>query len=158
METLVIADGPLNFESTGRGLAVGLIKRITQLYLPSALVPVVAGLPPGTRTPLFAIRKKLPRYAWFLRLAPVRPAEADFHGLVRLEVHESLGKEKAQALADLTTGLLPRFAPPRARDPRSPQNLLPISALEGRLRRELGDPLLLRRWIEDVVTKEVVSA
>ena len=139
VDTLVICDGPLSFEETGRGLAIGFIKRITQLYLPPELMPVVAALPAGCRTPLFAIRAKYPRYSWYLRLAAVRPSESDFHGLARLEVTEPVGKDVAVLLANATVLALPTFAPPRARDPRSPQNLLPIGALESRLRRELGD-------------------
>jgi hypothetical protein len=37
------------------------------------------------------------------------------------------------------------------RDARAPQNLLPIGALETRLRHRLGDPLLLRRSIEHAI-------
>lgn len=161
--TLVVADGPLTFEEQGRGLAVGLIKRITRWYLPDPQVSVVARLPEGSRSPLFIIRSKnerrgFARFAWFLRLAKTRFAESVFHGLVRLEAHEAVGLDTARALADATTLLLPRFAPSRARDPRSPQNLLPIGALEQRLRRELGDQQLLRRWIETLVAKEVARA
>src|SRR5262249_55532709 len=147
-DTLVVTDGPLGAE--GKGNAVGLIKRISELYLPNCLVPVLIRLAAGTRTPLFAIRatnRRFDRLAWFLRLPPVLPGESELHGLVRLEVAESLGTTGARLLADLTAVLLPRFAPPRARDPRSPQNLLPIGALEQQLRRALGDQRLVRRWI-----------
>ena len=41
---------------------------------------------------------------------------------------------------------------------RQYENLFPIGALEGHLRRALGDPKLLRRWIESLVTKEVARA
>jgi hypothetical protein len=160
-ETLVVADGPLTFEDSGRGLAVGLVKRVTHLYLPPPLVQVVAVLPAGTRTPLFALHSRqhgFPRLSWFLRLADPQPGESELHGVVRLEVREAVGPAVARLLADLTAVRLPRFAPPRSRDPRSPQNLLPIGALEDRLRRDLGDPRLLRRWIEALVTKEVARA
>ena len=40
---------------------------------------------------------------------------------------------------------LPRFASDPVRDPRAPQNLYPVGALEARLRHRLGDPLLIRR-------------
>jgi hypothetical protein len=130
-DTLVIADGPLSFEAHGHGTAVGLIKRISHLYLPSNLVPFLATLPPGARTPLFGIQGKkggFSRLAWFVRLAQVRVGESELHGLVRLEVREHVGIDAAKLLADLTAVLLPRFAPPRSRDPRSPQNLIPIGA------------------------------
>jgi hypothetical protein len=64
-DTLVVTDGPLGAE--GKGNAVGLIKRISRLYLPGCLVPVLTRLPAGTRTPLFAIRANAAgriRVAW----------------------------------------------------------------------------------------------
>jgi hypothetical protein len=48
-------------------------------------------------------------------------------------------------LADTTAKLLPRFASSEHKDPRAPQNLYPIGALERELRRRLGDPHLLYR-------------
>jgi hypothetical protein len=157
-DTLVVTDGPLGAE--GKGNAVGLIKRISELYLPGCLLGVLTRLPAGTRTPLFAIRargRRFHRLAWFLRLAAVWPGESELHGLVRLEVAESVGREGARFLADLTTVLLPRFAPPRGRDPRSPQNLLPVGALEQQLRHALGDQRLVRRWIQTLVTREATT-
>jgi hypothetical protein len=158
-DTLVVTDGPLGAE--GKGNAVGLIKRISELYLPNCLLPVLTKLPAGTRTPLFAIRSKNRRFdrlAWFMRLASISPGESELHGLVRLEVAESLGATGARMLSDLAAVLLPRFAPSRGRDPRSPQNLLPIGALEQQLRHALGDQRLVRRWIEHLVAKEVTYA
>jgi uncharacterized protein len=160
-DTLVITDGPLSFETRGRGTAVGFIKRITQLYLPGRFMPLLASLPAAARTPLFAIRGSkggFGRYAWFLRLAEVRTGESDLHGLVRLEVREHVGRDAARLLADLTAVLLPRFAPARGRDPRSPQNLIPIGALEQQLRRALGDQRLVRRWIETLIFQEATRA
>jgi hypothetical protein len=158
-DTLVVTDGPLGAE--GKGQAVGLIKRIREPYLPSGLIPVLMRLPAGTRTPLFGIQgknRRFARLAWFLRLASVLPGESELHGLVRLEVAESAGRDGARLLADLTAVLLPRFAPPRARDPRSPQNLLPIGALEQQLRHALGDQCLVRRWIETLIARESTHA
>jgi hypothetical protein len=160
-DTLVISDGPLSFEATGRGTAVGFIKRITELYLPSTYLPVLMGLPLGARTPLFRIRARaggFERLAWYIRLAPARLGESELHGLARLEVQEAVGIEGTRLLADLTATILPPFAPTRGRDPRSPQNLLPIGALEQRLRHALGDPLLIRRWIQALVAKEMAHA
>lgn len=160
-DTLVITDGPLSFETHAQGTAVGLIKRVAQLYLPSTHVPLLAALPAESRTPLFAIRGSkggFGRFAWFLRLAEVRAAESDLHGLVRLEVRENVGRDAARLLADLTAVLLPRFAPARGRDPRSPQNLIPVGALEQQLRHALGDQRLVRRWIETLIHQEASNA
>ena len=59
-------------------------------------------------------------------------------------------------VADATASCLPRLAPSPGRDPRAPQNLLPIGALEGALRRRLGDARLVRRHIEALVAREIV--
>jgi hypothetical protein len=154
--TLVVADGPLTFQETVRGSAVGYVKRLFRLYLPPGLLQLLAALPLGNRTPLFALRssRRFARFSWFMRLAPRGIADSDLSGIVRLEVPEVTGLEAARRLADATAALLPRFAPTRARDPRAPQNLLPIGALEGQLRRRLGDARLLRRQIESLIAQE----
>jgi hypothetical protein len=125
------------------------VKRLFELYVEPALLGVLAALPAGTRSPLFALQAptRFARYSWFLRLATPHAADSDLAGLVRLEVSACIGKEAALRLADATALTLPRFAPGRGRDPRSPQNLLPIGALESHLRRSLGDPRLIRRKI-----------
>jgi hypothetical protein len=48
-------------------------------------------------------------------------------------------------LADLSTATLPRYASSAIKDPRAPQQLVPIAGLEQRLRRMLGDTKLLQR-------------
>ena len=48
-------------------------------------------------------------------------------------------------LADLTTRLLPPLASSPHKDPRAPQNLVPIGGLERELRHRLGDQQLLYR-------------
>ena len=156
-DTHTIVDGPLSFEPERRGLALGYIKRLHELYLPNKFIPLLATLPAGARTPMFAIQSAkagFSRYAWFQRLAAPGPGATELHGLVRLEVSTDVGLDVARGLADAATVWLPKTAPKRARDPRSPQNLLPIGALEQRLRVQLGDARLIRRWIETLVAKE----
>jgi len=152
-DTLVVADGPLTFGDPLRGGAVGYIKRLQKLYIPEDKLDLLSRLPPGSRTPLFGLRssKRFARYAWFLRLLAPHPGESELSGLVRLEVSESVGVETAKELADATAHTLPQFAPGRGRDPRAPQNLLPIGALESRLRRHLGDARLIRRHIQTLL-------
>ena len=155
--TLVIVDGPLSFVPERPEHALGYIKRLHDLYLPSRFLPFISAIPQGTRTPLFSIRSDkfgFSRYAWFQRLAEPAPGATELHGLVRLEVGATIALDTARQLADAATAWLPRIAPHRARDPRSPQNLLPIGALEQRLRARLGDTRLIRRWIETLVAKE----
>jgi hypothetical protein len=149
--TLVVADGPLRFGDRG-GCAVGYVKRFFQRH--DVPLSALAALPPGTRSPLFAINGNgFSRYSWFVRLAPRGPADFDLAGLARLEVSEAVGLAAARQLADGTSLRLPGFAPTRARDPRAPQNLLPIGALESRLRRLMGDPVLARRRIEAALAR-----
>jgi hypothetical protein len=157
---LVVVDGPLTFEEPGGSAAVGYVKRLFRLYLPPEHLALLAALPPGGRTPLFGLRstRRFARYAWFLRLAGPQAADSDLAGIVRLEVAESVGREEARRLADATAAVLPAFAPGRARDPRAPQNLLPIGALEAQLRRRLGDARLARRRIESLIAREVSRA
>ena len=155
-DTLVIVDGPLTFEEPVRGAAVGYIKRIFKLYLPREHLGLLARLKAGERTPLFALRssRRFVRFSWFVRLAHPHLGDSELAGIARLEVSETVGAEAARRLADATAALLPRFVPRRWRDPRSPQNLLPIGALEGSLRRHLGDARLIRRYVETLIAME----
>jgi hypothetical protein len=75
-------------------------------------------------------------------------------GIVRIEVGAAVGLEKARHLASLSAQLLPRFASSSVRDPRAPQNLLPVGALEQEMRRRLGDPILLRRAMERMLHEQ----
>lgn len=154
---VVVCDGPLQ-EASASSLApaqdvVGLIKRVYKLYLPITLRGVLGRLQPGERTPVFRIGTEDPRsrLAWFLRLAAPGRAESELSGLVRLEVDAARGVRYACQLADEMATRLPAFAPSRARDPRAPQNLLPIGALEQHLRHRLGDPRLIHRKIAEAI-------
>jgi len=123
------------------------------------MLPVLARLEMGWRSPLFALESpaRFARYSWFLRLARPHRIDADLAGLVRLEVAASVGKLAALRLAGACAAFLPRFAPSRGRDPRAPQNLLPIGALESHLRHLLGDPRLIRRQIQALVAAEAAD-
>lgn len=155
-ETLVVADGPLTFAgSAGRGHTVGYIKRISEFYISD---PAFLGtMSAGTRTPLFAFhtQRRFARYAWFVRLADPLIGDSPLSGIVRLEVSAAdVNRDQACALADATTAALPRFIASRTRDPRAPQNLIPIGTLESHLRHRMGDAALLRRHIESAVRRE----
>jgi hypothetical protein len=155
-DALVIADGPLTFEEALRGAVLGYIKRIFRLYLPRERLDLLARLRAGERTPLFALRssRRFVRFSWFVRLARPELGDSELAGLARLEVSEAIGIEAARRLANASTLILPRFVPGRWRDPRSPQNLLPIGALEASLRRHMGDGRLIRRHIETLIATE----
>ncbi|MFO0612858.1 MAG: hypothetical protein U0414_09735 [Polyangiaceae bacterium] len=149
---LVVADGPLSFGGAGDhrptagGRVVGFVKRLYKLYVGDRVAALPA-LSVGTRSPLFAIRAPagFSRWSWFVRLSEPGRGDSSFAGLARLEIDAVTPLDEARAIADESATRLPRFAPSRARDPRSPQNLLPIGALEARLRRLLGDRRLVRR-------------
>jgi hypothetical protein len=153
---LVIADGPLTFEEASRAAVLGYIKRIFRLYLPRERLDLLAQLKAGERTPLFALRssRRFVRFSWFVRLAPPERGDSELAGIARLEISETVGIDAARRLANASAAILPRFVPGRWRDPRSPQNLLPIGALEASLRRYMGDGRLVRRHIETLIAAE----
>ena len=145
----VFADGPLTYYAIAKQEVVGIIKSIYLPYLSPEHFAIVSTLEGGYRTPLFAIKDgKYNRYSWFLRVAKGRAVDHALAGILRLEVREAIGVDRAKEMADLSATELPRFASSSIRDPRAPQNLLPIGALESELRRHLGDAVLVRRGIE----------
>ena len=158
--TLVLADGPLSIGDNTPGRVVGFVKRLFKLYLGPEHLPVLRALTCGTRTPVFLIRSagRFARYSWFIRIASRLIVESDLTGLVRLEVSEGIGIAEAIRLADMTTSVIPRFVPSRSRDPRAPQNLVPIGALEQHLRRGLGDTRLIHRRLATLLAREISHA
>lgn len=157
-DTLVLADGPLNISQPAGGRVVGFVKRLFRLYLAPAELAVVRGLSAGARSPVFLIRSagRFSRYSWFVRLAAGLRMESEFTGIVRLEVSENAGAVEAVRLADTLTALLPRFVPSRTRDPRAPQNLTPIGALEHHLRHQLGDARLIQRRLATLLAGDSI--
>lgn len=157
---VVIADGPLNFGETGRGAALGFVKRLFKLYVPEEQRRVLELLQPGQRTPVFGLKyeARFDRLSWFVRLAQPLEVDSRLTGLARLEVAASVGRDEAIRLADLTAAILPLFVPSRARDGRAPQNLAPIGALESHLRHRLGDVRLIRRRLAALISQELRSA
>ena len=140
---LVIADGR-NHELGARPI-VGFVKTHQVMYLGARRRLLIGNLRAGERTPLFLIDTGfLPRYSWYLRLAEL-PWGHSWSGIVRCEVAAAVGVNKAVELAGWTTSLLPVLASERHIDPRAPQNLVPISALERELRRCMGDRSLAHR-------------
>jgi hypothetical protein len=152
---LVVSDGPLTYFAEGP--ALGMVKRQSRSYLDPERGRVLAALRVGERSPIFKLgEQRLERYSWYLRLADRRPIDGAMAGVVRLEVAARDGLDAARDLADLAGAVLPRFAPRPGRDPRAPQNLFPISALESVLRHRLGDAALVRRALEARIYSEVV--
>ncbi|MFF4849757.1 hypothetical protein [Streptomyces sp. NPDC001194] len=139
---LLVVDGPLRGR-THLPRALGFIKSHRTAYLPPDLHAMVAHLAPGERTPVFLMGTSWDRHAWYLRL-PCTPGPP-WAGVVRLECAANVPREEAVALADLSQRVLPRYAGCEYKDPRAPQNLVPVAGLERELRRRLGNSSLLTR-------------
>ena len=155
---VVFQDGPLTFlTSAARGSVVGFVKRLLRNYLEPRRRRCCRGSRSASARPLFLIDGRDPRYSWYLRIAHGRSIESVLTGVVRLEAPAARGKDEAQALADLSARVLPRFASDSARDPRAPQNLYPIGGLEARLKHRLGDATVVRRAIEAQLHSEVTA-
>jgi hypothetical protein len=148
-EGWILADGPLVYPFGPRSRVVGVVKRLLAPYLTGESAALLPRLVPGERTPVFALgNQALDRYAWYERIAERRPHWHELAGIVRCEVRMEVGIDAAAQMADVVALQLPRFASRVGYDPRAPQNLLPIGALEKRLRHLLGDGTLVRRRIE----------
>jgi hypothetical protein len=154
-ESLILADGNLTFFG-GSSSVVGVIKTIHRMYLSPKRATILERLQPGERTPLFRIvsGRKSDGYSVFscyLRLVQPQRIELPFAGLVRLEVKASLGPTNAVALLDQAAVKVFALASRAPKDPRAPQNLIPIGGLERQLRHKLGDPQLILRRIKNTL-------
>jgi hypothetical protein len=139
---LLVVDGPLrNRRQLPR--TIGYVKTQQKQYLPPSLTPVVTSLRPGQRTPVFALGTVWGGWSWYLRLPGA--TGAPWSGIVRIECSPDLTPDQAIELAHLSGATLPRFASSPYKDPRAPQNLVPIAGLERRLRSMLGDARILHR-------------
>jgi hypothetical protein len=139
---LLFVDGPLRGRSH-LDRTIGYIKTHHTTYLPPAQAAIVGALRPGQRTPAFTMGTSWRRSSWYLRLPG--PAAAPWAGVVRLECSADLPLPEVRRLASLSAVLLPPLASSPHKDPRAPQNLVPIGGLERELRRRLGDQQLLFR-------------
>jgi hypothetical protein len=144
---LIVADGPLAYLARTPTPLAGFVKSLHRAYLPPAAAALLAKLAIGQRTPIFAICDKNQRYSWYLRLGHGGPADHELAGIARLECGSEAGIEAAREIADRSAAALVRAASTRERDPRSPQNLVPLGGLETILRHRLGDRALTRRAI-----------
>ena len=140
----VLADG-LYHGSHPR--TAGMAKRHVRKYLTDRQYRIIGDLDEGFRTPIF----KLPgdKWSWYLRLE--RTAFGHWSGIVRLETSAPL--EDAVKLANLYSAVLPRLKSNHLTEPRAPENLLPIAALERALRQGLGDEMMVQRAVSDLVRR-----
>ena len=140
---LLVVDGPLR---SRRQLprTLGYIKTQHSQYLDARLTAVVTGLASGERSPVFRLGTAWGGWSWYLRL-PVAVGCAVGRDRPGGVLAPSCRWRTAIELADLSLVTLPRFASTPYKDPRAPQNLVPIAGLERRLRALLGDARLLHR-------------
>ena len=143
-DDLLVVDGPLRGR-THLPRTVGYIKTHHSAYLPAPQAAVVGALAPGQRTPVFTMGTSWMRRAWYLRLPGA--SGAPWSGVVRLECSADLSAPDAVRLAAITATVLPPLASAPHKDPRAPQNLVPIGGLERELRHRLGDAQLLYRTL-----------
>jgi hypothetical protein len=141
-DDLLFVDGPLRGR-THLDRTIGYVKTHHTAYLPAPQAAVVAALRAGQRTPAFTMGTSWRRNSWYLRLPG--PSTAPWSGVVRLECSADLPVPEITRLADLSARVLPPLASAPHKDPRAPQNLVPIGGLERELRRRLGDQQLLYR-------------
>jgi hypothetical protein len=139
---LLFVDGPLRGR-THLDRTIGFIKTHHTTYLPAEQAAVVGALAPGQRSPAFGMGTSWRRNSWYLRLPG--SSGAPWSGVVRLECSADLPVPEVIRLAELSALVLPPLASSPHKDPRAPQNLIPIGGLERELRRRLGDQQLLYR-------------
>ncbi|MCX7783089.1 MAG: hypothetical protein N2318_05535 [Meiothermus sp.] len=152
---LVIMDGQIfpgehPYQAPERIL--GYTKTQAATYLGPEEQALLHQLQPHQRTPIFsipgyALRRPLDVFSWYVRL-PLEPSAPFYGGAALLRV-ETPTPEPAEAsdLADLSVSLFCALASSPARDPRAPQNLIPIGGLEQWLGRHMGQGEVIRRRI-----------
>ncbi|HWN71161.1 MAG TPA: hypothetical protein VNM90_26165 [Haliangium sp.] len=153
---ITLVDGPLHPLPDLPVPVVGYVKTHHRRWLDLALHRLVPLMDVGWRTSLFRVGTD--RLSAYVRIDAPSSMGSPWAGIIRIEMFQSLGVERAAAIADQLAGLLPRFAGVAHRDPRAPQNLQPVGALENHLRRMLGVPGLATRAARDAVARLAVTS
>jgi hypothetical protein len=141
-DDLLVVDGPLRGRNQLQR-TVGYVKTHEKHYPGAQQMEVVRSLAAGERSPIFVVGTKWERHSWYVRLPG--GGGHPWAALVRLECSGDLPMADVVRLADVTSLLLPGLASTPHKDPRAPQNLVPIGGLERHLRHRLGDAALLYR-------------
>lgn len=150
--TLVIRDGRLPYNSPT--FTLGYVKTMHKNYLSEKYAALLWELSAGERSPIFLIQEKnRHRWSWYLKsgnsqICPKQLGYHALHGIVRLELSNEIPLETAQEIADQSTYLIPEYASHPYKDPRAPQNLTPVGALERELGRRMGNAVLIKRWVQ----------
>jgi hypothetical protein len=158
---LIVLDGTLAAVRAPDVTIVGYVKTHHRALLAPDQHTLVPRLGAGERTTLFQLHRQGLRgrpYSCYFRLADSGPLASPWSGIVRLEVPESGGLDRARGLVDSVAAVLAPYSGVPHRDPRAPQNLQPIGALESRLRHLLGSPALAMRAVRDAVARSRSAA
>lgn len=154
-EAILVCDGPRPWIGASDSV-VGYLKTIHELRIDDSELAVVRALAAGERSPLYLLKgaaSEHDTFQCFVRLRDPHPWLYSLAGIVRLQFYAGRLPEqtlpRAARLADYLTALLPHFASRAYQDPRAPQQLLPVRALEKELARRMGDMQLIRRRITD---------
>lgn len=159
-QALIINDGPrprIGFEPN----VLGYLKTVHSMPIGSKQLKLIRQLEQGQRSPLYLVKGQdatQDYFEWFLRLRDPHPWLHSLAGMVRLqaiagkEPHKRL--DKVRELADWLALKLGHFASQQHQDPRAPQQLLPIRALETELRRRMGNMQIIRRRITNYLSQQ----
>lgn len=153
---ITLVDGTLRPMSNEKLRVVGYVKTHHRRLLDLAHHRRVPQMDVGWRTSLFRVGDE--RLSCYVRIAAQSSMGSPWAGIIRIEMFAALGLPEAADIADRVAGLLPRFAGVAHRDPRAPQNLQPVGALENHLRRLLGVPGLATRATRDAVARLAMPA
>ncbi len=158
---LVVVDGRLPPDA-GRA-TVGLIKTPHRMPVSDEKRrEVLFELRAGERSPLIKrVRSEREYGAFFLCLRTPGPRESKLSGLALMEMELQGKPAKADTemirTADLVSYCLPRYASAPERDPRAPQNTLPVGQLERELHHLLGSSSFVSRLINEAMAKETFT-
>lgn len=159
-DALIVVDGRRSLLSRERNL-VGYVKTIHDIKINRQQLDMVQKLEQGERSPIYLVnpgRSEQQYFEWFLRLRDPRPWLYSLAGMVRLQAYAGTNPEQYLAdtimLANWLSATLPKLASRQHQDPRAPQQLLPVRALEAELRRRMGHPAVLRRRITRFLSQD----
>jgi hypothetical protein len=159
-DTLIVRDGPLLYRVYQTpNVTIGYVKTMGKSYLKGEQAQVLRSLQVGERTPMFRIcHSNGSNLSWYLRSGNVnigyrQMGYHDLHGIVRIDLDGSIDIDRAQAIADQSTYLIPQYASHPIRDPRAPQNLTPVGALEKELGRRMGSRELISRRLRSFLAQ-----
>ncbi|MGF1491910.1 MAG: hypothetical protein ACFBSC_05525 [Microcoleaceae cyanobacterium] len=162
---MVVRDGPLLYQPyRSPDLAIGYVKTMGRCYLQGEKAEILWQLRPGQRTPIFALGEAgspKRRWSWYLRsgddqLNLQNLGYHGLHGIVRLDLYGNVPLAQATEIANQTCLLIPEYASTPSRDPRAPQNLTPVGALERDLARLMGNQTLVSRRLQQFLSNVVV--